>query len=168
MITESISTTEIRSRLFNECGDMIPPFVNHSWRGCALDRNAYDNIRIPKLLFETIVSVTRSENIQIYGYYSSGEICTQLYASWEAYLTFMQAKENWSVEYVITDSKNQWAILAEADTTIIGMEPELADIVDAILMLQQTSLVQITDSEFPMLNPETQPGARYILAVSGR
>ena len=160
-------TAEMRARFFNETGAMIPPFADEHWRGCALDRDTYDNTRVPQHLFEAIVSAAASKELSVCGYFPAGESCASLAPTWDAYSSYMLTHDNWSLEYVVCDQSGQWALLADADATVFGAAPELAAVVDAQLASRGTSLSQLTDSEFPGLN-SVQPGGRYLLAVSGR
>jgi len=159
-------TAEARARFFNESGQMLPPFVSSGWRGCALDRDGYDNTRIPQFLFEAIAAAAGSAEVFVCGYFPAGESCASLAPTWQAFRSHLLGQDNWSLEYVVFDSSQRWALLADADATIFGAEPALASAVDSYLAGHGTSLVQLTESEFPGLSPE-QPGARYLLAVAG-
>jgi hypothetical protein len=159
--------TEARARYFNESGTMIPPFVSADWRGCVLDRDSYDNTRIPRYLFEAIATAAGSTEITVCGYFPNGEACSAVAATWGAFSSYLLARDNWSLEYVAFDASQRWALLADADATIFGAESALASAIDKYLAFNGTSLVQLTDTEFPALNPEQQ-AARYVLAVSGR
>lgn len=146
---------------------MIPPFVDARWRGCALDRDRFDHTRLPEELFNSIVLAARSSELLITRYCpDSGS--ESLPANWEAFRTYVFAAANWALEYVLWDSSGRWAVLADADVTVFGAAPDLAALVDQELIAHDTSLVQLTDTDFPGLDPAEQPGAAYLLAVSGR
>ncbi len=161
-------TTDPRARFFNEEGAMIPPFVNPTWRGCALDRDRFDHTRMPEQLFNAIVSAADSQELQIARYSPDSGSCDSLAATWESFRSYVFTESNWSLEYVLSDRSGQWAVLADADVTVVGASPELAGRIDRELAIHGTSLVQLTDTDFPGLDPAQQPGAKYLLAVSGR
>ena len=147
---------------------MIPPFVNATWRGCALDRDRFDHTRLPELLFNAIVRGAGSTELQIARYSPDSESCDSLPADWEAFRTYVFTDANWALEYVLFDQSKRWAVLADADVTVVGAAPELADLIDQALAAHGTSLVQLTDTDFPGLDPAQPPGAAFLLAVSGR
>jgi hypothetical protein len=157
-----------RKRFFNESGSMIPPFVDPSWRGCALYRDFYDNTSMPKELFAAIVAAAKSHELLISRYMPDSERPDVLAANWEAFCTYAYNRDNWSLEYVLFDTSESWALLADADATVLGATPALADQIDWELSKVSTSLKGLTDTSFPGLDPTTQPGAAYLLAVSGR
>jgi hypothetical protein len=57
-------------------------------------------------------------------------------------------------------------LLADADVTVFGAEPSLANEIDEDLARQGTDLDAMTRAEWADLDPVTQPGAKYILAVA--
>jgi len=160
--------TDPRTRFFNEEGNIIPPFVDTTWRGCALSRDRFDHTRMPELLFNAIIGAASSVELLIARYSPDSDSCDTLAANWEAFRSYVFATDNWSLEYVLFDKTGRWAVLADADVTVLGASPELASHVDRELAAHGTSLVQLTETDFPGLDPSQQPGAKYLLAVSGR
>jgi len=132
--------TDPRSRFFNEEGDMIPPFKNASWRGCALNRDSFDYTRMPEVLFNAIIRVTNSAELLIAHYAPDSNSPFRIVASWFNFRSHVFAKENWSLEFVLFDETRAWALLADADATILGAAPELASRLDRVLAAHGTSL----------------------------
>jgi hypothetical protein len=161
-------TSDPRARFFNEEGTMIPPFVDSTWRGCALDRDRFDHTRMPEQLFHAIVSAAGSQELRITRYSPDSETFDTLAPTWESFRSFVFVENNWSLEYVLFDQSGQWAVLADADVTVVGASPDIAARIDRELSVHDLSLVQLTDTDFPDLDPAQQPGAKYLLAVSGR
>jgi hypothetical protein len=157
-----------RAHFFNEDGEMLPPFRLSGWRGGALDRDRYDNTRMPQTLLEAIIEASGSEQLLIERYAPDHLGPDRVDASWSAFFAYAHTPEHWSLEFVVFDASARWAVLADADVTVIGAESALADSIDALLQRHGMGLVELTDDEFPGLDPATQPGARYLLAVSGR
>jgi len=147
---------------------MIPPFVDPTWRGCALDRDRFDHTRLPEQLFNAIVRCAGSNEFLIARYSPDSDNCDSFAADWETFRAYVFTEANWSLEYVLFDQSERWAVLADADVTVVGASPELADLIDQTLAAHGTSLVQLTDTDFPGLDPSQQPGTAYLLAVSGR
>jgi hypothetical protein len=159
---------EPRTRFFNEQGSMIPPFVDPKWRGCVLDRDNFDNARLPEHLFHAIVSAAGSSKLSVARYAPCSSGIDTIAANWPSYRSYFLAPSNWSLEYVVFDASERWALLADADATVFGAAPVLATRIDQELSIQGTSLVQLTDTEFPKLQSSPRGGAAYVLAVSGR
>jgi hypothetical protein len=157
-----------RPRFFNEEGDMLPPFVDPTWRGCALDRDQFDHTRMPEILFSAITKAANSKELLIARYSPDSQSPATVAADWQSFRSYVFTDANWPLEYVLFDQSERWAVLADADVTVVGACPELADQIDEELARHSTSLVQLTDADFPGLNPNEQPGAKYLLAVSGR
>jgi hypothetical protein len=160
--------TNPRLHFFNEEGDQLPPFRLPGWRGCVIDRDQFDSTNMPRELFDAVVKAAGSEQLFIARYTPGGDGAEQIAANWDAFREFVFTPEHWSLEFVLFDSSTQWAILAELDVTVFGASSELAAAVDAILVQRGLSLAGLTDHYFPGLDPVNQPGARYILAVTGR
>ena len=164
MSTSASPATELRHALFNEAGDMLPPFIEHGWRGCAIDRDAFDNCRLPQELFEAIVTGTQTSQLVVCGYFADGEACHRIPATWEAYRAFMLDPDHRSPEYIIQNEYKSWAILADFDTTIFGTSQELASAVDRHLFKCSTSLVALTAPLCSGLNPVS---VNYFRAIAG-
>ena len=160
--------TDPRVRFFNETGGMTTPFVDATWRGCALDRDRFEHTRLPEALFNAIIFAAESSDLLMARYSPDSECCDSLPANWAAFRAYVFTEANWSLEYVLFDPSGRWAVLADADVTVFGAAPGLADLVDHGLLAHGTSLVQLTDTDFPGLDASKQPGAAYLLAVSGR
>ena len=86
--------------------------------------------------------------------------------NWDIYTAYTRAPETWSLEFVMYDAEGRWALLADADVTVFGAEPSLANEIDEHLVRQGTDLEAMTREEWGDLDPVTQPGAKYILAVT--
>ncbi|MCK7595625.1 hypothetical protein [Pseudomarimonas salicorniae] len=157
-----------RALFFNEEGTMIPPFRGSGWRGCAINRDRFDHTNMPRELFEAIVHSASSPYLLLARYSPDSEGSERITPEWEAFRAHVFNAENWALEFVLYDPTERWAILADADVTVFGAEPALAAHVDQALSTHALSLARLTDRDFPDLNPMSQPGAPYLLAVSGR
>lgn len=146
---------------------MLPPFVDPTWRGCILYRDAYE-LTMPQVLFDAIVAAAAPSELRIARYTPVYPELEALAPDWAELRQRLRYSDNFSLEFVMFDVSEQWALLADLNATVFGAAPELAARVDACLAKQGTSLVKMTDDEFGVLDPATQPGARYYLAVTGR
>ena len=162
---------EPRTRFFNEQGSMIPPFMDPAWRGCVLDRDDFDNTRLSEQLFNAIIGTAAPNELHIARYAPSSNCVATIAPNWPAYRAYVLAPSNWSLEYVVFDASEQWAVLADADAMVFGAAPALAARIDNQLSAQGTSLVQLTEVSFPELQRAQSAhskGAAYVLAVTGR
>lgn len=155
-----------RARFFNEEGNMLPPFRAPGWRGCALNRDTYDSTRMPKCLFDVLVAVAMPGELLIERYAPDHPGPDRIAPNWDIYTAYTRAPETWSLEFVIYDAEGRWALLADADATVFGAEPSLANEIDEHLAQHGTGLEAMTHEEWGELDPVTQPGAEYILAVT--
>ncbi|WP_231734472.1 hypothetical protein [Noviluteimonas gilva] len=153
-----MTQTDPRKRFFNEEGGMLPPFVDPAWRGCLIDRDRYAATNMPEMFFEAILAVAAPSELRFARYTPDHPVET-LPANWTAFRDHVFVRENWSLEFVMFDASEQWAILADPDVTVFGAAPELADRIDAYLAKKGTSLVKMTDDEYGPLDPATQPGS---------
>lgn len=147
---------------------MLPPFTDPRWRGCALDRDDFDHTRMPERLFDALIRASGAGGLLISRYAPDSDHVESIPADWSSYKDFLFAPQNWALEFVLFDGTGRWAVLADADVTVVGADPDLADLIDQALLQVGTSLVALTDESFHDLDPATQPGAAYLLAVSGR
>ncbi|MGO4549565.1 hypothetical protein AB4059_00455 [Lysobacter sp. 2RAF19] len=154
-----------RARFFNEEGNMLPPFRARGWRGCVLDRGTFDSTRMPRQLFDVLLALAAPGELLIERYAPDHLGPDRIAPDWDVYKAYTRAEETWSLEFVMYDADGRWALLADADATVLGAEPSLANQIDEQLALQGTSLKAMTEEEWGELDPLTQPGAKYILAV---
>lgn len=144
---------------------MLPPFRTRGWRGCALNRDTFDSTRMPKQLFDILLSLAAPGELLIERYAPDHPGPDHIAPDWETYTAYTRADETWALEFVMYEAGGRWALLADADVTVFGAEPSLANRIDEQLTLQGTSLEAMTREEWGDLDP-LQLGARYILAVT--
>ena len=164
---QRVTDADPRKRFFNEEGDMLPPFVDPTWRGCVINRDKHDHTKMPEWFFEAILAAAAPSELKLARYTPDHPVET-LPANWKAYRDHVFVPEHWSLELVLFDESGQWALLADPDMTVFGASPVLADCIDAYLKQRGTSLAMMTDDDFPQLAPATHPWERYYLAVTGR
>ena len=156
-----------RARFFNEDGDMLPPFRTRGWRGCALNRDSFDSTRMPQHLFDILLSLAAPVELLIERYAPDHPGPDRIAPDWETYTAYTRGKDTWALEFVIYEADGRWALLADADVTVFGAEPALANHIDELLSLRGTSLEAMTREEWgEELDPPVSQGARYILAVT--
>ena len=155
-----------RALLFDETSGAPSPFRLPEWRGCALERDNFDNTRLSSVLFEALVAASNPDAIIIYGHINGREIAACVDPTWAAYSNFMLNHDNWSLEYVITVPAHQWVALSDPDVTIVGCEASIAAPADSVLAKSGLSLSEITHQQFPGLDP-AMPNDRYLLAAIG-
>ena len=147
-MSEAGATQRARRRFFGP-GLALPPFVDPAWRGCVLDRDAYDHTRMPQVLFDAVGHV-RDE-------------CLALMADWSTYRDFAFDPDHYAIERVLFDDSGRWAIHSDFETTMFGAQPDLASRVDAILAGEGTSLAALTRAHFPHV--DHADFAAYLRAV---
>lgn len=147
---------------------MLPPFRMRGWRGCALDRDSFDSTRMPRQLFDALLTRAAPSELLVERYAPDHPGPDRISPDWDAYRAYTRADETWALEFVMYDAGGRWALLADADATVLGAEGSLADQIDELLASQGTSLESMTHEEWGELDPLTQPGAQYILSVCSR
>jgi len=155
-----------RTRFFNEEGESLPPFHPPGWRGCVLDRDRFDHTRLPRFLFEAIITATATAELLLRPYTPDRAESVALPPTWPAFREFVYEPSNWSLEYVLYDSSGQWAVLADPDIVIVGAEAKVADRIEMALAEHGTNLKRLTLSDFPNLDP-VEPNWQYFAAVVG-
>ena len=150
---------ELRARYFIEVWQP-EAYADSSWRGCALDRDEYNNTRMPRLLFEAIITAANTRTLIVAADFGSS-LHAEVPANWEAYSAHMLARENYSIDYVICDDTGDWACLFDFDVTTFGATRLIADRVDRILAESGTSLRALTIEAFG--DHEHDPHIRSIL-----
>jgi hypothetical protein len=149
-VSASGQTEAARRRFFNE-GIEVPPFVQTGWRGCLLDRSAFDATRMPSFLFEAIVAASGAQRIHVCCQAAIGvtiDECTTIPAHWPAYREFVFSPEGYSPRVVVFDDSGQWALLLDEDATLFGASPRLADAIDAQLVRNGTDLRALTRGHY--------------------
>lgn len=160
-------TDAARSRFFRDDPHAKCAFKTAAWRGCVLDRDKYTNARLPENLWSALIEASRASTVTVCGYYSAGERCSTVNADWSSYSEYMCAQYNYSPEYVIFDESCEWAILADVDVTTLGLAPDLADLVDSLLGVKESSLLDLTRADFSD-QVILSPSAGYIRSVLGK
>ena len=151
-----------RQRFFNEERDSLCAFQQRGWRGCGLDRDRFNSTRLPRFLFEAIVVASETDEVLLRLYTPDRPASVGLPPNWASFSAYVQAEENWSLEYVLYDSSGRWAVLADPDVTVVGAEPSLADSIERLLEEHGTSFEHLTKCDFPSLD-KANPNARYML-----
>jgi hypothetical protein len=167
-VSETGPTQLARRRFFNEAID-LPPFVPAGWRGCVLDRDAFDHTRMPEGLFRAVIEAAGSRRLHFCGVFADGaagsDRCVLLPAEWRRYREFAFAPENHTVERVLFDDTGCWAILSDFESTLLGAESGLAAAIDLVLARDGSSLASMTREHFG--DGERSDFARYLDAVVG-
>lgn len=163
-----IPTNSVRFRLFDETADAPTPFKSPGWRGCALDHDRYDHTRMPRALFDALVIESASTKLLIERFAPDNDCPDVVAANWEAFRAHMHAPQNWCLEFTLFDDGNRWAVLADADVIVVGIEPVLAEKVDAHLKVQGSSLADLTNTDFPASDTDRQEWTDFLRAVAGR
>lgn len=153
MKDENVVNLELEK--FFRLDDENYPLRNAAWRGCVLDRDDYSNLRLPKLLWEELISCASCQEVIVCGYYSGVPNCASIKSTWSEYSNFMMTAENYSPEYVIHGGDMHWVVWADLDVTTVAMSQELADRLDSSLQRRDTSLKTLTLESFPSFNEDT-------------
>jgi hypothetical protein len=107
------------------------PFANRTWRGVAFERDSYDNTRVPEDWFRSALGAFGPGTISVRGWGGAFERrpahTAMVPFDWPAYREFMLAPENWSVEYKMLGSTQDWGVWADAEITVWGGSPELME-----------------------------------------
>lgn len=163
-----IPINSVRFRLFDETIDAPTPFKLTGWRGCALDHDRYDATRMPRALFDALITESASTKLFVERFAPDNDVPDVIGADWDTFRAHMLAPQNWCLEFTLFDDSQLWAVLADADVVVVGVEPSLAEKVDAHLKAQGSSLADLTNADFPASDTDRQQWTDFLRAVVGR
>jgi hypothetical protein len=163
-----IPTHSVRFRLFDEAKDAPTPFKLAGWRGCALDHDRYDHARMPRALFDALITASASTKLLVERFAPDNDVPDVIASDWDTFRAHMYAPQNWCLEFTLFDENQRWAVLADADVIVVGIDPALAEKVDAHLNAQGSSLVDLTSADFPASDTDRQEWTDFLRAVVGR
>lgn len=152
-----------KARFFDE-GNFDRPLKHKEWRGCVVDRDYFDNVRMPEVLWSTLIDICSPKVVSICGFFDGTDACASTSANWSALKEFMLNPKNYSPEYLIFDRSGRWAISADEDVTTFGADSHVADRIDSQLSKFGTSLLELTLDSFTKEDLMSEGGS-YIRGV---
>ncbi len=154
-----------RVRHFEDKARPDMPFADPTWRGCCLDRDRFDATRMPRFLFEALMTATGTQAIDVHFYMTESAV-RGVAPDWPAFRAVAGGPANESLEHVICDASGTWAVLCELDVMLLGATPELATRIDAELAAHGTSLALMTAWDWPEIRSD-DPRFAFMRAAVG-